>query len=100
MTPNRKSIARITARALRKCEKFYADGVVAYCTPAEYLALCLHFDFKPREYDYYARQVKRGVGRRQNHYFHVKKWNRAFPVNKYALLDCYMSNPLLELTNE
>jgi hypothetical protein len=88
MTPNRKSIAKITERALRKCEKFYSDGVTAYCTPAEYLALCWYFGTKRREQDYYVNLVKKGECRPTTHYFHVKKWDRVYPVNKYAILDC------------
>ena len=88
MTPNRKSVARITERALRKCEQFYMDGVHAYCTPAEFLALCWYFNTKPRMMDYYVAKVKQGDSRPSNHYLHVKKWDRVYPVSKYAIPDC------------
>jgi hypothetical protein len=86
MTPKRKSITKITARALRKCTQYYADGVHAYCTPAEFLALCWHFETEPRMMDYYIDKVKKGDCSPGNHYIHVKKWDQMFPINKYACL--------------
>jgi hypothetical protein len=91
MTPDRKTVKNITKRALRKCSQFYADGVHAWCTPAEYLALCWHFGYQPRDYDYYFGLVKKGESHPGTHYIHVKKWTDVFPQNKYAILDCYMS---------
>ena len=93
MTPNRKSVVRITERALRKCTQFYEDGVHAYCTPAEFLALCWYFGTKPRGMDYYVAKVKKGDCSPGTHYLHVNKWNQVFPQNKYACLDCRMSQP-------
>lgn len=93
MTPARKSIKNITARALRKCTQFYADGVHAWCTPQEYLALCWYFDAKPRDYDYYLERVKKGECRPGTHYIHVKKWKDVFPQNKYNLCHVHMSQP-------
>ena len=88
MTLKRKSIPKITERALRKCEQFYMDGVHAYCTPAEYLALCWYFGTKQRMMYHYEDLVKKGDSRPSNHYFHVKKWDRVFPKSEYAILDC------------
>ena len=88
MKQNRNSIPKITARALRKCTQFYMDAVHAYCTPSEYLALCWHFGAKPRDIEYYAEKVKKGVGNPANHYIHVKKWKDNFPISRYACLDC------------
>ena len=87
MTPNRKSVARITARALRKCEQFYHDGVHAYCTPVEFLALCWYFDTKPRLMDYYMAKIKQGDMSLGNHYLHVKQWTDVFPKSKF-FCDC------------
>jgi hypothetical protein len=86
MTPNRKTFRKITERALKKCTKFYANGVHARCTPAEYIALCEYFGTKTHSYDFYLEKVKRGDSSPTNHYFHVKKWKDEFPVNKYAVL--------------
>jgi len=94
MTPNRKSIKKITERALRKCTQFYADGVHAWCTPAEFIALCWYFDSTPYDFNYSMEQVKKGKCQPGNHYIHVKKWKDVFPVNKYAILDCRMSQPI------
>lgn len=98
MSPRRKSVDGITERALKKCSLFYRDAVVAYCTPAEFLALCWYFESTPRphEYEYYLRQVKSGVCNPTTHYLHVKKWKTVFsknifPVNRYACLDIFMS---------
>lgn len=91
MTPKRKTIKNITARALKKCTKFYADGVHARCTPQEYIALCWYFDTNHRDYEYYLKQVKQGESRPTNHYFHIKKWKDVFPKNKYCMDDVYMS---------
>lgn len=93
MTPARKSIKRITKRALKKCTQFYEDGVHAWCTPQEYLALCWYFDAKPWDYEYFQGLVKKGVGGPGDHYIHVKKWVDVFPQNEYAILDCRMSKP-------
>ena len=90
MTPNRKSVARITERALRKCEQFYMDGVHAYCTPAEFLALCWYFGAKPYMMDYHVNLVNRGDCRPGNHYIHVKKWDRVFPRGQWAMVDVRM----------
>lgn len=94
MTLKRKSIPKITERALRKCTQFYQDAVHAYCTPAEFLALCWYFDTKPRGMEYYVNQVKNGDCTPGTHYLHVKKWKRVFPVDKYASLECRMCQPL------
>lgn len=91
MTPERLTVKRITTRALRKCTQFYADGIHVWCTPQEYLALCWHFDAKPRDSDYYLRLIKKGDSRPTTHYIHVKKWTDIFPQHKYSILDCRMS---------
>jgi hypothetical protein len=91
MTPNRKSVTRLTERALRKCEKFYHDGVHAFCTPAEFLALCWYFGTKPRSMDYYEAKVRKGDMSPTNHYLHVKKWTDVFPKSKY-FCDCYINH--------
>lgn len=93
MTPNRKSVKNITARALRKCTQFYEDGVHAWCTPAEHVALCWYFGTKPWDLAYSIERVKKGESGSGTHYIHVKKWNQVFPQNKYAILDCRMSQP-------
>ena len=95
MTPNRLSVRKITNRALKKCTKFYRDGVHAWCTPQEYVVLCWYFGSNPNDFDYYMERVKSGDSQSGTHYIHVKRWNDedVFPVNKYALLDCRMSNP-------
>ena len=91
MTPDRKTIQKITKRALLKCTQFYQDAVHAYCTPVEFLALCWYFDTKPRTMEYYANKVKIGDCSPGTHYIHVKKWNKMFPQNEYACLDCCIS---------
>ena len=91
MTPNRKTVERITTRALRKCTQFYSDAVHAWCTPQEYIALCWYFGTKPDDYDLYLERVKQGDCNPGTHYIHVKKWTAVFPVNKYAVLDCQIS---------
>ena len=93
MTLKRKSIPKITERALLKCTQFYQDAVHAYCTPAEFLALCWYFDAKPRNMEYYIQKVRQGDCSPTTHYIHVKKWNRMFPKSDYAILDCCMSQP-------
>lgn len=86
MTPARKSIPNILERALKKCERYYYDGVVAYCTPAEFVVLCWYFDTKPKFMWMYEDMVKKGICNPVHRYFHVKKWDREFPVSKHALL--------------
>ena len=92
MTPNRKSIAALTKSGLRKCTQFYKDGVRAYCTPAEFYALCLYFECSTIDYEYYRSFVDTGECRSSNHYFHVKKFKDEFPKD-YYYIDCYMSQP-------
>lgn len=91
MTPNRKSIKSLTASGLRKCTQFYRDAVHAYCTPAEYYALCLHFDYQPRDAAYYQKCLDSGVSFNGTHYIHVKKFKEVFPKNKHYI-DCYMAS--------
>jgi hypothetical protein len=84
----RKSIPKITERALKKCERFYKNGLYAYCTPVEYVALCWYFCIEPD--DFYKSMVSRGENSQSHHYFRVKKFDREFPVSKYAMLDVVM----------
>ena len=93
MTRNRKTVKNITIRALKKCTQYHKDGVHVYCTPAEFLALCWHFDTKPRMIDYYVDLVKNGICSPANHYIHVKKWDQVFPQNKYACLNLSIVSP-------
>ena len=93
MTPNRKTVKRITQRALRKCTQFYADGVHAWCTPAEHVVLCWYFGDEPWDLQHSLARIKKGECRPGNHYIHVKKWNDVFPVNQYACLDTRMTQP-------
>ena len=94
MTPNRLSVRKITKRALKKCTMFYRDGVHAWCTPQEYVALCWYFGSKPKDFDYYMERVKSGDCQSGTHYIHVKRWNDGdvFPISEYASLDYRMSN--------
>lgn len=91
MTPNRKSIAALTESGLRKCTQFYKDGVHAYCTPAEYYALCLYFDTKMYLNDYYMNKIDDGDCAPSVHYFRVKDWKKigTFEKDKYYI-DCNM----------
>lgn len=50
MNRRRKSVKRITEVALRKLKRFYKNGLHAYCTPAEYMCLCWHFETPPEQY--------------------------------------------------
>ena len=90
MTPLRKSIPNILKRALKKCEQYFRDGIVVYCTPTEFLSLCWYFDTKPRDMWYYEEQVSKGICNSAWHYLHVKKWDCEFPVNRSASLSCKM----------
>jgi hypothetical protein len=92
MTPARKSIKNILERALRKCTQFYVDGVHAYCTPQEYVALCWYFNTKPRDLDIYIDRVKKGDSYPGTHYIHVKKWKDVFPKDKY-FINMHMGSP-------
>ena len=83
----RKTYNSIVKRALKKCTKMYRNGVVAYCTPAEYVALCLHFKhpvetIKP----YYINDVKKGDMFSTTHYFRVNEGIDSYPVNQWAIL--------------
>ncbi len=69
------------------------SGRRSACPPAEFLALCWYFDTKPRNMDYYVAKVKKGESSPGTHYIHVKKWKDMFPKNKYACLDCRISQP-------
>ena len=88
----RNTTLAITKRALRKCTQFYANGVHAYCTPVEFLALCQYFDYKPDaiELEYYTLKVKQGQCKPTDHYICVNKFVNLFPISDYAILHCMM----------
>ena len=85
---HRKTSQKILDRALDKCTRFYRNGLHAYCTPVEYLVLCWYFRINPQ--DYYVGLVKTGCCNPSNHYFKMKKFDRVYPENKYAMLDVNM----------
>jgi hypothetical protein len=94
MLQHRKSAKRILFAALRKCSKFYKDGVHAYCTPVEHVILCAYFETETWDLKYSLEEVKKGVSRLGTHYMHVKKWSDyEFPVHRYASLHYNMSQP-------
>ena len=89
MKCHRLSNIKITERALLKCQQYYKDGLVAYCSPVEYVCLCWYFRIHPKEY--YMNLVDQGDNSPSWQYFHVKKFDRVYPVSKYAMLAVSMS---------
>ena len=83
MTPARRSVAKLTERALRKCKKFSKDEVYVRCTPAEFLALCWHFEDKPWNMAYVEQEVNFGISRTRSHYIKVQAWDKFFHQIKY-----------------
>lgn len=69
MNKTRKTVSRITNRALSKVKQFYYNGVHAYCTPAEYLCLCWYFNLEPDKY--FQDRVSDGDSRPYNVYLKV-----------------------------
>ena len=85
MLENRKTIKNLAMRALRKCSQFYRNGLYAYCTPAEYVALCVHFRYVPQDLGYYQKQVADGVSGNGPHYIRVNKWYDVFPKHRFFI---------------
>lgn len=88
-------IDKTTERALSKCKKMYFDGVVAVCTPVEYVALCKYFGHPAKTIrQYYLDAIKVGKMNQTHHYFRVTNWSDhpQFPVSKYEM-QCAMSGP-------
>lgn len=83
---DRKTYDSIVEGALKKCQRMYTDGVSAYCTPVEYIALCLHFEHPPETIkQYYINEMKKGESRPTWHYFLVKEGVEKFPTSQWVI---------------
>lgn len=82
----RKTFHSIVKRALKKCTRMYINGVHCYCTPSEYVALCLYFQHpKDTIKQYHINQVKKGMIYSTPHYFRVENDVEEFPWNKWSI---------------
>jgi hypothetical protein len=89
MNRSRKTVPAITRRALDKCQQMYRNGLVAYCTPVEYVALCWYFNLPVSEY--FMRLVRRGISGRNWRYFRVPESTAsAHSPCEYAMLSTSM----------
>lgn len=82
----RKTYCSIVKRALKKCTRMYKDGVHCYCTPSEYVALCLYFGHPEDTIkQYYIDQIKVGEMRATCHYFRVPDGIEEFQWNRWSI---------------